>query len=65
MVFAGDTSRCGLIHMLMKRKIPVGEWKNSLVSEEFGLLSLPDELWHERMMTNSANGAIMWQGLSV
>ena len=59
MVFAGDTSRCGLIHMLMKRKTPVGEWKDVLVSEEFGLLSLPDELWHEHITTNGANGVIM------
>jgi NAD(P)H-nitrite reductase large subunit len=59
MVFAGDTSRCGLIHMLMKRKAPVGEWKNTLVSEEFGLLSLPDELWREHITTNDANGAAM------
>ena len=59
MVFAGDTSRCGLIHMLMKRKTRVGEWKDALVSEDFGLLSLPDELWREHVATNDTNGAIM------
>ncbi|MBN1855504.1 MAG: NAD(P)/FAD-dependent oxidoreductase [Dehalococcoidia bacterium] len=59
MVFAGDTTRCGLIHTLMKRRTPVGDWKNSLVSEEFGLLSLPEELWRDSLTTNGANGAIM------
>lgn len=45
MVFAGDTSKCGLIYNLMKNGIPVGEWKDVLVSDSFGLLSLPPELW--------------------
>jgi len=49
MVFAGDTSKCGVIHSLMKKKIPVGEWKESLVSEDFGLLSLPRELWQSQV----------------
>ena len=49
MVFAGDTSKCGLIHSLMKKRVPVGEWKESLVSEDFGLLSLPRELWQSQV----------------
>ncbi len=59
MVFAGDTSRCGLIHSLMKRKTVVGDWKKALVSEEFGLLSLPEELWREQVTTDGTNGAII------
>jgi len=59
MVFAGDTSRCGLIHNLMKRKTVVGDWKKTLVSEEFGLLSLPEELWREQVTTDGTNGAII------
>ncbi len=49
MVFAGDTTKCGLIYMLMRRKVHVGEWKEALVRDEFGLLSLPDELWHDEV----------------
>ena len=49
MVFAGDTSKCGLIHSLMKNKVPVGDWKESLVDEDFGLLSLPRELWQSQV----------------
>ena len=49
MVFAGDTTKCGLIYMLMRRKVHVGDWKEALVSDEFGLLSLPEELWHDEV----------------
>jgi NAD(P)H-nitrite reductase large subunit len=47
MVFAGDTSKCGLLYALMKRKVDVRDWKESLVSDNFGLLSLPAELWRD------------------
>jgi NAD(P)H-nitrite reductase large subunit len=47
MVFAGDTSKCGLLYTLMKRKVDVRDWKESLVSDNFGLLSLPAELWRD------------------
>jgi NAD(P)H-nitrite reductase large subunit len=47
MVFAGDTSKCGLLYALMKRKVDVRDWKDSLVSDDFGLLSLPAELWRD------------------
>jgi len=49
MVFAGDTGRCGLIHMLMKRKVRVDSFKNVLVSDSLGLLSLPPSLWQEQV----------------
>ncbi|MBN1151910.1 MAG: NAD(P)/FAD-dependent oxidoreductase [Dehalococcoidia bacterium] len=45
MVFAGDTSKCGLLYTLMKRKVDVSECKAALVSDDFGLLSLPRGLW--------------------
>ena len=49
MVFGGDTTKCGLIYNLMRNRIPVREWKNALVSDSFGLLSLPPELWQDRV----------------
>ncbi len=47
MVFAGDTSKCGLLYTLMKRKVRVQDWKDILVSDAFGLLSLPEGLWRD------------------
>ena len=47
MVVAGDTSKCGLLYTLMKRKVNVEAFKDSLVSEDFGLLSLPEDLWRD------------------
>lgn len=47
MVFAGDTSKCGLVYTLMRRRVNVQEWKDRLVSDDFGLLSLPEGLWRD------------------
>ncbi len=47
MVFAGDTGRCGLLYGLMQRKVRVADWKDALVRDDFGLLSMPDELWRD------------------
>jgi hypothetical protein len=33
----------------MKKKVPVGDFKESLVAEDFGLLSLPRELWQSQV----------------
>lgn len=45
MVFAGNIERTGLIYNLMKEKINVSEFKNELIADDFGLISLPDDLW--------------------
>ncbi len=45
MVFVGDTSKCGLLYSLMKHRVDVRGWKDELVSDDFGLLTLPEELW--------------------
>ncbi len=47
MVAVGDTSKCGLLHLLMKKKVKVEGCKDILVREDFGLLSLPAHLWHD------------------
>ncbi len=49
MVFAGDTSKCGLVHSLMKKRVNVAPWKEKLVSADFGLLSMPRELWEAQV----------------
>ncbi|MCK9357452.1 MAG: FAD-dependent oxidoreductase [Dehalococcoidia bacterium] len=57
MVFAGDTSRCGLIHMLMKRKVRVDAFKETLVSDDLGLLSLPATLWEQQVTDCAVAGS--------
>lgn len=49
MVAVGDTSKCGIIHSLMKSKMKADGWKDILVREDFGLLSLPDSLWRAHL----------------
>lgn len=57
MVFAGDTGRCGLVHMLMKRKVRADAFKNALVSDDLGLLSLPAALWEEQVIDRAVAGS--------
>jgi NAD(P)H-nitrite reductase large subunit len=45
MVFAGAIERAGIVFNLMKNKINSVNFKPLLVSREFGLASLPGELW--------------------
>jgi len=61
MVFTGDTSKCGLIYNLMRNGIEVGPWKDALVSDSFGLLSLPPELWHEQLTGGAECPRAEWE----
>ncbi len=47
MVFAGDTSKCGLLYTLMRHKSDVSTYKDALVSDDFGVLSLPEDFWRD------------------
>jgi len=47
MVFAGNIEKSGIIFNLMKNKINAESFKSSLVREDFGLSSLPEELWRQ------------------
>ncbi len=60
MVFAGSTDTSGLIHMLMKRRVRVDSFRKALVSEGFGLLSLPPELWQDEVTKDGAQ--VNWKG---
>jgi NAD(P)H-nitrite reductase large subunit len=53
LVFVGDTSKCGLLYTLMKHRVNVRECRDSLVSDDFGLLSLPDHLWKDAITAKS------------
>ena len=49
LVFAGDIEMSGIIYNLMKDGIDVSEFKETLVSDDFGLTSLPEEIRKSRM----------------
>ncbi|MDP2931668.1 MAG: FAD-dependent oxidoreductase, partial [Chloroflexota bacterium] len=45
MVFAGSIEKAGIIVGLMKDRVNVDSFKKALVAEDFGLASLPAEIW--------------------
>jgi len=49
LVFAGDIEKSGIVYNLMKDKVNVSGFKGELVSDDFGLASLPEELWRARV----------------
>ncbi len=49
MVFAGDIEKSGIVFGLMKERIKVDGFKQALVAEDFGLASLPEEMWRARL----------------
>ena len=49
MVFSGDIEKSGIIYNLMKDKVNVEDIKPTLVTEDFGLISLPEEIWRSKL----------------
>jgi len=49
MVFAGDIEKAGIIYNLMKDGVKVGAFKEALLSDDFGLASLPEKIWRQRL----------------
>ena len=49
MVFSGDIEMSGIIYNLMKDRVNVGNFKKALVADDFGLVSLPEEVWRPRL----------------
>jgi NAD(P)H-nitrite reductase large subunit len=45
MVFTGDIEKSGVVFSLMKERVEVDGFKQALVAEDFGLASLPEEIW--------------------
>ncbi|MBM2825045.1 MAG: FAD-dependent pyridine nucleotide-disulfide oxidoreductase [Dehalococcoidales bacterium] len=54
MVFIGDIEKSGIVFSLMKDRIKVDDFKKSLVADDFGLASLPEEIWRARIRTPSS-----------
>ena len=49
MVFAGDIEKSGIVYNLMKDRVNVEVFKQALVSDDFGLVSLPEEIWRPKL----------------
>jgi hypothetical protein len=49
MVFAGDIEKSGIIYNLMKDRVNVNSFKEVLVADDFGLASLPEEIWRPQL----------------
>jgi len=49
MICVGDIDKAGILYSLMREKTDVGEFKYKLLEDDFGLVSLPQELWQERL----------------
>ncbi|MBI2850200.1 MAG: NAD(P)/FAD-dependent oxidoreductase [Chloroflexi bacterium] len=49
MVFSGDIEKAGIIYNLIKDKVKVEAFKQTLVASDFGLLSLPEERWRPKL----------------
>jgi NAD(P)H-nitrite reductase large subunit len=49
LIFAGDIEQAGIIRGLIQNQINVSEFKQSLVADDFGLASLPGELWRPEL----------------
>ena len=49
MVFTGDIEKSGIVYNLMKERINIDGFKEALVADDFGLISLPEEMWRSRL----------------
>jgi NAD(P)H-nitrite reductase large subunit len=49
LVFAGDIEKSGIVFSLMKERVNVEGFKQALVADDFGLASLPEEIWRPRL----------------
>jgi len=51
MVFVREIEKSGILFGLMRDQVDVGSFKQSLLTDGFGLVSLPREKWQERLET--------------
>jgi NAD(P)H-nitrite reductase large subunit len=49
LVFSGDIEKSGIVYNLMKDRVNVEAFKKVLVAHDFGLASLPEEIWRARL----------------
>jgi len=63
LIFAGDIAKSGIVYNLMKDRIDVTDFKEALVADNFGLASLPEAIWQERLPRSTA-GSVIASGAS-
>ncbi|MFO7772879.1 MAG: FAD-dependent oxidoreductase [Dehalococcoidia bacterium] len=51
LVFSGDIERSGIVYNLMKERVDVDSFKEVLIADDFGLASLPENIWRARLAT--------------
>ena len=51
-IFLGDIENSGIFFRLLKNKVNVSEIKDRFLSEDFGIVALPDSLRQEMFMVN-------------
>ncbi len=49
MIFVGTIEKSGIVHGLMRDRVNVGSFKQSLLADDFGLAFLPRVLWQEQL----------------
>ncbi len=49
MVFVSNIEKSGIVFNLMKDKVNVGSFKQELLAYDFGLASLPEDIWRPRL----------------
>jgi len=57
LVLVGEIEKAGIIYNLMKDRVNVEAFKETLVADDFGLASLPEEIWRERLQIPNAEVA--------
>lgn len=57
LVFVGDIEKSGIVYNLMKDGAAVDSFKDALVADDFGLASLPREIWRQKLAVTASLSA--------
>ncbi len=57
MVFSDDIEKSGIVYNLMKDRVKVEAFKQALIADDFGLASLPEEIWRPQLEMPSSISA--------
>ena len=49
MVFVGNIEKSGIVFGLMKDRVNIDGFKQELLASDFGLASLPEEIWRPQL----------------
>ena len=55
LVFSGDIEKSGIVYNLMKERVDVSGFKEALVAEDFGLVSLPEEIRRDKLAVTASS----------